>query len=1209
MFLDREKKEKYAIRTFKGVGAASALVGLYFLAAPSPNALAYEVVQGVDKTGGKVTLTAGGKSITMNESHVNIDYGTRKLTDGNPYLYERYNEQDREKGEVEERKTLAKEESKFNGKKTDDYSLSGDVTVKYKSGDTEIKEGVTTGFEGGSSVATTKQVGSEVRGEFGRVIKDGTDVPAVSENDVKKFVESKGENLSPDQIEKEGKIYHKVDTKVTKTDVSYTKDITFNDVTSKFTTDGFHNIDGSIKYSNIKDGARVWLIEEIAENQYGKYKLVTKGSDMNDNSVTLDFKNSVESLSDFNNANVTKEGGIKDGDYVMVLERNTFAKALVREVDNVTGLEIEPYDYEPESIMEPDGFNLNNIGDVSDYSTRMKKKLIKDLGGYYFGALVDKTTASGYLKEVGKYGENILDDKGRPKANWSPFVSGRYGQNIPFGFPDYEVSSIDNLKAFYNIKETDALNVEYTFTNKELSYDGFFNEWKRFLNSRGVTTDVVDNAMGYLNKNQHEMDLLKKELTRQNELIKARKNIVYDKNDKGDGFNYDRLVFEYPVTVGYNSNGLNIGSVGQSWTSDIRVEPILYGEYTVDGVIHRAPLNVTKAFFAKRVPSGLLDTQYNDIYLVNRVYKMVKPGIEVVNEYNEEKSETTTVNGNVIVRYITESGEVIKDEVRDTENGLVSTTVTKYYLDKDGAKHVVSSNTTPSGVKYDVSKLKEDTLMKGDNEYAYVRTEGNPVGSVKEGDTVITYVYKNVIRKAPLTVHYYKEGTTEKLADDRLEKDLLVKSPYTTSAKEIPPKVVVKDYPEKIVKTTTTYELVKKPDNAEGVITKDGNVVTYYYREVVKEDVTMKQAPVIAHYYKDGTTEKLADSIEQGKKDIGSKYVTEAKMIEPKVTVEETPEKTITKTTRYELKEVPKDKDGVVPVGGKVVTYYYVEKVDVKEVLKQAPVTVHYYKDGTTEKLAESIEQGKKDIGSKYVTEAKVIGPKVTVEETPEKTITRTVRYELKEIPKDKDGVVPVGGKVVTYYYVEKVDVKEVLKQAPVTVHYYKDGTTEKLADSIEQGKKDIGSKYVTEAPRVIEEKLKDGSVRKWLLKAVPFNANGEVKAGGTTVIYYYMEFSIPKDAPVVELPEYNPPKEEPKVEIPKEQPKPMEIPKEKPVEVVKEIPKVIPVVKTAEPVVQQKVLPNTGSSTTNTAGLGLGVIAVGAVMVKQRRKLGKREM
>ena len=40
-----------------------------------------------------------------------------------------------------------------------------------------------------------------------------------------------------------------------------------------------------------------------------------------------------------------------------------------------------------------------------------------------------------------------------------------------------------------------------------------------------------------------------------------------------------------------------------------------------------------------------------------------------------------------------------------------------------------------------------------------------------------------------------------------------------------------------------------------------------------------------------------------------------------------------------------------------------------------------------------------------------------------------------------------------------------------------------------------------------------------------------------------------------------------------------------------------------------EKVLPNTGMDTTNTAGLGFGVIAVGAAMIKKRRKLGKREI
>ena len=572
----------------------------------------------------------------------------------------------------------------------------------------------------------------------------------------------------------------------------------------------------------------------------------------------------------------------------------------------------------------------------------------------------------------------------------------------------------------------------------------------------------------------------------------------------------------------------------------------------------------------------------------------------------EEVTNTENLTGSVVVKYITTDGQEIKDVVTIQKNAPAGQRLTKSIT--SGTANLGSKTEVVDGItKYDAGTVKEERIEKDGKTYVLTRVlpkdarfknTDSVAGIVKEGLTTIVYEYKEV-EKVPVTVHYYKYGTTEELAPsvDKGKSD--IGSKYTTEAKVIEPKVVIQDLPEKVVTTTTRYELKEVPKDKDGLVPVGGKVVNYYYVEKVDVKEVLKQAPVTVHYYKDGTTEELAPSVDKGKSDIGSKYTTEAKVIEPKVMVEETPEKTITRTVRYELKEVPKDKDGLVPVGGKVIAYYYVEKVDVKEVMKQAPVTVHYYKDGTTEKLADSIEQGKKDIGSKYVTEVKVIEPKVTVEETPEKTITRTVRYELKEAPKDKDGVVPVGGKVVTYYYVEKVEVKEVLKQAPVTVHYYKDGTTEKLAPSVDQGKSDIGSKYTTEAPRVIEEKLKDGSVRKWLFKAVPFNANGDVKAGGTTVIYYYMEFSIPKDAPVVEVPEYNPPKEEPKLEIPK--PTPVEAPKEEP--------KVMPVVKTVEPVVQQKVLPNTGSDTTNTAGLGFGVIAVGAVMVKQRRKLGKREI
>ena len=45
--------------------------------------------------------------------------------------------------------------------------------------------------------------------------------------------------------------------------------------------------------------------------------------------------------------------------------------------------------------------------------------------------------------------------------------------------------------------------------------------------------------------------------------------------------------------------------------------------------------------------------------------------------------------------------------------------------------------------------------------------------------------------------------------------------------------------------------------------------------------------------------------------------------------------------------------------------------------------------------------------------------------------ITRTTSYELVKVPEDKDGIVPVGGKVVNYYYREVVEEVAKPNEAP----------------------------------------------------------------------------------------------------------------------------------------------------------------------------------
>ena len=271
-------------------------------------------------------------------------------------------------------------------------------------------------------------------------------------------------------------------------------------------------------------------------------------------------------------------------------------------------------------------------------------------------------------------------------------------------------------------------------------------------------------------------------------------------------------------------------------------------------------------------------------------------------------------------------------------------------------------------------------------------------------------------------MNYYIENTTTKLtpSDDQGQKE--IGSKYTSETKVIEPVVEKQDLPDRVVTKTTKYELVKVPEDKEGTVPVEGKVVNYYYKPVVTTETVMKKAPVLVNYYIENTTTKLAPSDDQGQKEIGSKYTSETKSIPPVVEKQDLPDKVVTKTTKYELVKVPEDKEGNVPVEGKVVNYYYKPVVTTETVMKKAPLTVNYYKEGTTEKLNPSENHDGKEIGSNYSTEPKVIKPKVEKIVKDGNVITKTTKYELVKVPEDKDGKIPEGGKVVNYYYREVVE-------------------------------------------------------------------------------------------------------------------------------------------------------------------------------------------
>ena len=1064
---NRNKKEYYSLRRFKGAGLVSAVVGLAIFGGSS--ALAAEITTGVTSDGGFTTITADGASIKLKDDHVTVYNNDQNSGNGMTADSPSFQGFNKTATAEKEKQVLAKEESKLKDESTENHELTGDATVDYKTKENEIvKEGNTVAANTVGGVEREKEVSSAVRGEFGRIIKGKGNT--VSDDSLKEGIKA-SDSLSPTKITKGGATYYKIDTRIDENKLEYSKDIEMNDVREKLTTQKLHNEDGSINYANIKNGAKVWVVEELEDGTYGKFTTITKIDATNDNSVILDFMGSLPNAQKFTDANVKAAGGIQKSDYLLVLERNTFARIEVVTSAVHTGL-YAGYDVRsnPDSLI-PSSTILNDIK-----------------AGFFGDDFVSKRDALKKIAELKKKTkEEAKDFEGRPTKNWTMEIGGTTSTDLDTAtyedIASLESAIADQESKFYNMY--DAVNGNGIYKGSPIPLVGE----RKLTGNKDLTVDYIWNNLSKKPENltPELRTIIENTIATVNEHKANQANAVYD-TEIPEGVKFERIVVEIENEVDRfdlkQVNGVYSVTVQDSEGTD-QSGSGLYGEYTVNGVKHRVRISNMHPFSVQPLIKGLFDTEYNDIYMVNRAYKKVDSLAHVTNIYAKEQSDVTEIRGTTTVKYVDEDGNVLKEDVTGPD-GVVSTRTVKFYLDKDGQRQEISDEITPTNNTYDVStaQYKPISLEKDGKVYGYVRANGDETGKFINGNKEVTYVYK--LKKAPLNVNYYLENTTVSLAPSENQVDLPVKSDYTTKVKTIEPKVEVQDTPEKTVTRTTTYELVATPDNVNGKIVEGGTTVNYYYREVVKEDVVMKKAPVLVNYFIEGTETKLADSD----------------------------------------------------------------------------------------------NQGQKEISSKYTTEAKVIPPKVVVKDLPEKIVTTTTSYELVKVPEDKDGVVPVGGKVVTYYYVEKVDVKEVLKQAPVTVHYYKDGTTEKLADSIEKGKQDIGSKYTTEAPRVIEEKLKDGSVRKWLLKAVPFNANGDVKAGGTTVIYYYMEFSIPKDAPVVELPEYNPPKEEPKV---------------------------MPVVKTAEPVAQQKVLPNTGSETTNTAGLGLGIIAIGVAAIKQRRKLGKK--
>ena len=122
-----------------------------------------------------------------------------------------------------------------------------------------------------------------------------------------------------DTVEANGKVYEYAGKSEVEGADKLTYDKTrFNDIEAPVSPEGMHNKLGEIDYTKTK--GKVYLVEETADGQYGKYVVADGGVSSDEDAVTK-WNDGQADAKEFTRENVT----LQEGDTVLVLDKDTYA--------------------------------------------------------------------------------------------------------------------------------------------------------------------------------------------------------------------------------------------------------------------------------------------------------------------------------------------------------------------------------------------------------------------------------------------------------------------------------------------------------------------------------------------------------------------------------------------------------------------------------------------------------------------------------------------------------------------------------------------------------------------------------------------------------------------------------------------------------------------------------------------------------------------
>ena len=417
----------------------------------------------------------------------------------------------------------------------------------------------------------------------------------------------------------------------------------------------------------------------------------------------------------------------------------------------------------------------------------------------------------------------------------------------------------------------------------------------------------------------------------------------------------------------------------------------------------------------KLAESDILNKYYGDTYDVTSY----KDNNNVPSKYEYTRFTSNTTDELAGTVYIDEIRINYYYKLKDAK------IVINYLEDKTNNKLAESTIiSTKYDNKYDVTSYKNNSNIS--SKYEYIRFESNPsdalTGTVNQDIVTINYYYK--LKKSKIIINYYKEGTTEKLADTTTLNQTYDDKYDVTSYKDN--ENISTDY--KYVSYTST------PENAiKGTINQDTITVNYYY--------ALKDAIINIKYINELTGQSISKE-----ENIQTKYGVLYNTLNLDSYKKEIPGYDYSKTETT-------SRDITVKVNQDTTTIIHYYK-------KKASITINYIDKYTNAKISGiSSDVINNHYGDSYNTENNRT-------EKEKNTIFNDYDYSNEYVitPENTslNGTISTDNIVVNYYY---------NKKSNITIKYYDIETKKEIAKENVDNKVHFGDVYNVEAKKIETEK------------------------------------------------------------------------------------------------------------------------------------------